>query len=51
MHLTGNTANHGSAIIGDLSYVDGCSGGGKKLGSFAMWKGQRRESVVMPSAR
>lgn len=51
MHLTGNTANHDTAIIGDLTYVDGCSGGGTKAGSFAMWKGQRRESVVMPTAR
>ena len=48
MHLTGNTANHDTAIIGELSYVDECAGGGTKPGTFAMWKGERRESVIAP---
>jgi quinoprotein glucose dehydrogenase len=48
MHLTGTVANHDSAIVGELSYVDGCSGGRTKPGTFAMWKGRKRESVIAP---
>jgi quinoprotein glucose dehydrogenase len=48
MHLTGNSANHATAIVGALSYVDGCAGGGTKPGTFAMWKGRRHESVIAP---
>jgi quinoprotein glucose dehydrogenase len=46
MHLQGATANHESAIIGELTYVDGCAGGGTKPGTFAVWRGRRVESVV-----
>jgi hypothetical protein len=46
MHLQGTNANHDTAIIGELTYVDGCAGGGTKPGTFAMWRGRRRESVV-----
>jgi glucose dehydrogenase len=48
LRLKGTGANHDTAIIGELSYVDGCGGGGTKPGTFAMWKGQRRESVIAP---
>jgi hypothetical protein len=48
LRLKGTGANHDTAIIGELSYVDGCSGGGTKPGTFALWKGQRRESVIAP---
>ena len=46
MHLHGSTADGNSAIIGELSYVDGCNGGATKPGTFAMWKPGRRESVI-----
>ncbi len=46
MHLQGANANHDTAIIGELTYVDGCAGGGTKPGTFAMWRGPRTESVV-----
>jgi quinoprotein glucose dehydrogenase len=46
MRLQGNAANQNTAIIGELTYVDGCSGGGTKPGTFAMWKERRRESVI-----
>ena len=48
MHLQGNTANRGEAIIGELTYVDGCSGGGTKPGTFVVWKPPHRESTVGP---
>ncbi|HEV8498221.1 MAG TPA: pyrroloquinoline quinone-dependent dehydrogenase [Gemmatimonadaceae bacterium] len=48
LRLEGNTANHDTAIVGELSYVDGCAGGGTKPGTFAMWKDQRRETVIAP---
>jgi quinoprotein glucose dehydrogenase len=48
LHLQGNAANHDTAIVGELTYVDGCSGGGTKPGTFAMWKERRRESVIVP---
>jgi outer membrane protein assembly factor BamB len=48
MHLVGNAANHDTAVVGELSYVDGCAGGGTKPGTFAMWKGRRHESVIAP---
>jgi quinoprotein glucose dehydrogenase len=48
MRLKGNTANRNAAIIGELSYVDGCAGGGTKPGTFAMWKDRRHESVIAP---
>ena len=46
MHMQGTTTNLGQAIIGELSYVDGCAGGGTKPGTFAVWKQPRRESTI-----
>ena len=46
MHLTGAAANDNSAIIGELSYVDGCTGGQTRPGTFALWKAGRRESII-----
>lgn len=46
MHLTGTAANDNSAIIGELRYVDGCTGGETKPGTFALWKPGRHESVI-----
>ena len=46
LHLEGSNANHDTAIIGQLTYVDGCAGGGTKPGTFAMWRGGRTETVV-----
>jgi quinoprotein glucose dehydrogenase len=48
MRLHGTTANRNTAIVGELTYVDGCSDGATKPGTFAMWKQQRRESVIAP---
>jgi quinoprotein glucose dehydrogenase len=48
MRLHGNVANENTAIIGELSYVDGCNGGQTKPGTFAVWKAGRRESVISP---
>jgi quinoprotein glucose dehydrogenase len=48
MRLHGNAANENTAIIGELSYVDGCNGGQTKPGTFAVWKAGRRESVITP---
>lgn len=46
LRLHGATANRDAAIVGELSYVDGCTGGQTKPGTFAMWKGTRRETTV-----
>jgi hypothetical protein len=46
MHLTGTAANDNSAIVGELRYVDGCTGGETKPGTFALWKPGRHESVI-----
>ena len=46
MHLHGASANHDTALVGELSYVDGCDGGGTKPGTFAVWKGERHESAI-----
>jgi quinoprotein glucose dehydrogenase len=46
MHLQGAGANHDTAVIGELTYVDGCSGGGTKPGTFAVWRGRPAESAV-----
>ena len=48
MRLHGNAANHDTAIVGELSYVDGCAGGETKPGTFAMWKAPRRETRIAP---
>ena len=41
MHLTGNAANGGAALIGEIAYKDGCDGGKEKRGTFAVWRGPR----------
>ena len=41
MHLTGASANGGAALIGEVSYKDGCDGGKEKRGTFAVWRGPR----------
>jgi len=38
--------NH--AIVGELTYVDGCEDGSTKGGSFVMWKPGHRETVIAP---
>ena len=48
LRLTGNAANHNTGIVGELSYVDGCAGGGTKPGTFAMFKNRKRETVIAP---
>jgi Glucose dehydrogenase len=35
LRLMGNAANHNTGIVGELSYVDGCSGREDKTGTFA----------------
>jgi hypothetical protein len=46
LRLHGATANRNTAIIGELSYADGCTGGQTKPGTFAMWKGARSETTI-----
>lgn len=41
MHLAGNAANGGTALIGEISYKDGCDAGKEKRGTFAVWRGRR----------
>jgi hypothetical protein len=41
MHLTGQAANGGNALIGEIAYKDGCDGGKEKRGTFAVWRGAR----------
>jgi quinoprotein glucose dehydrogenase len=41
MHLAGKSANEGTALIGEITYKDGCDGGKEKLGTFAVWRGPR----------
>ena len=41
MHLTGRAANGGAALIGEITYTDGCDGGKEKRGTFAVWRGPR----------
>lgn len=48
MHLRGSTANMNRAIVGELTYVDGCEDGSTKGGSFAMWKAGHRETAIAP---
>ncbi|HEY2849389.1 MAG TPA: pyrroloquinoline quinone-dependent dehydrogenase [Gemmatimonadaceae bacterium] len=48
IQLRGTTADANTAIIGELSYVDGCEGGETKPGSFAVWKGERHEQLISP---
>jgi hypothetical protein len=46
MHLTGNAANGGAALIGEITYTDGCDGGKEKRGTFAVWRGPRGVSSL-----
>jgi quinoprotein glucose dehydrogenase len=41
MHLAGSAANGGAALIGEITYKDGCDGGKEKRGTFAVWRGPR----------
>jgi quinoprotein glucose dehydrogenase len=41
IHLAGAAANDGSAIVGDLTYKDGCDRDREKGGTFAGWRGPR----------
>jgi quinoprotein glucose dehydrogenase len=41
MHLTGQAANGGAALIGEIAYKDGCDGDKDKRGTFAVWRGPR----------
>jgi len=41
MRLTGELADGGTALIGDIAYIDGCEGDEKKGGTFAVWRGNR----------
>jgi len=47
--LGGRSANEGVAIIGELEYVDGCSDGRTKPGTFAVWRAGHRVTRVPPS--
>lgn len=46
LHLAGTPANYGAALIGELSYVDGCTDGKTKPGTFAVWRGARHLTRV-----
>jgi len=46
MHLTGNAANGGAALIGEIEYQDGCDAGKAKRGTFAVWRGPRTVSSL-----
>jgi hypothetical protein len=46
MHVTAKAANAGTALIGEIAYVDGCDGGKDKRGTFAVWRGPRAVSVL-----
>jgi len=41
MRMAGQGANDGAAIIGDVTYTDGCDGGKEKRGTFAVRRGPR----------
>jgi len=47
--LGGRAANENVAIIGELEYVDGCSDGRTKPGTFAVWRAGHRVSRVRSS--
>ncbi|HEX4522372.1 MAG TPA: pyrroloquinoline quinone-dependent dehydrogenase [Casimicrobiaceae bacterium] len=49
MHLTGKSANDGAALIGEISYRDGCDGDREKSGTFALWRG-RRTTTRLPNS-
>jgi quinoprotein glucose dehydrogenase len=46
MHLAGRAANGDAALIGEISYKDGCDGGKDKRGTFAVWRGSRAVSSL-----
>jgi hypothetical protein len=46
MHLIGKAANGGAALIGEITYKDGCDGGKDKRGTFAVWRGPRAVSFL-----
>jgi quinoprotein glucose dehydrogenase len=46
LHLSAQIANRGTALIGELEYVDGCDGGKKKQGTLAVWRGDRASSSL-----
>lgn len=47
--LGGRAADENVAIIGELEYVDGCSDGRTKPGTFAVWRAGHRVSRVSSS--
>jgi len=49
--LSGRSANEGVAIIGELEYVDGCSGGRTKPGTFAVWRAGHRVTRIRASGK
>ena len=49
--LGGRSANEGVAIIGELEYVDGCSDGRTKPGTFAVWRAGHRVTRVRASGK
>jgi hypothetical protein len=51
MTLGGRAANEDSAIIGELEYVDGCTDGRTKAGTFALWREGHHVSRVRSSAK
>ncbi len=46
MRLTGRSANGGTAIIGDVDYIDGCNHDERKAGTFAVYIGPRRTTSL-----
>lgn len=49
--LGGRAADENVAIIGELEYVDGCSDGRTKPGTFAVWRAGHRVSRVTSSGQ
>jgi quinoprotein glucose dehydrogenase len=43
-HFEGAAANDGTALIGEVRYVDGCEDGKEKRGTFSLWRGPRNLS-------
>ncbi len=46
MRIIGSAADDGTAVIGELSYVDGCTDGRTKAGTFAVWRTPHHVSHV-----
>ena len=51
MTLGGRAADENRAIIGELTYVDGCTDGSTKPGTFAMWRAGHRVTRVGVSGK